>query len=68
MKQTSVIVIKEVDGSWTLQIKCNIGTVNEFVKTKNFKKLIYAMEAASILRMHIDNELDLPLNQYYKAC
>lgn len=63
--KTSVNIVKLKTG-WALTIVVTQNRKTEY-KTYTFDKLIDAMLGASILKLHISNSDDLPLNQYKKA-
>lgn len=65
--KNSVLIIKETANTWTLRIACNIGEPNEFITRRTYTRLVYAIDAANLLKMHIDNINRLPLTQYAKA-
>lgn len=65
-KRSSVVIVKE-QNQWILRIAVNIGLPGYCVTKRAFGRLVEALDAANILRLHIDNAHKLPLNQYYKA-
>lgn len=56
---STVNVYKMHDGTYYLVI-----STSGLVRHYEFERLIYAIEAATTLMLHIDNIHELPLNQY----
>lgn len=64
MHQTSTLIIKETPHTWTLRFATSVGTDQELVTRFVFKTLMKALEAARVLKVHVDNNHKLPLKQY----
>jgi hypothetical protein len=61
--KTTTRVIKGYQ-SWYLRFECEEQDNIIFTKTFEFLKLIEVIDAANLLKVHIDNMNELPLRQY----
>ncbi len=57
------VTIVKILNQWVL----SIGTDQQIYKAYTFNKLIDAIDTASCLQIHIDNECELPIKQYGKG-
>lgn len=55
--------INQSNDCWVLCLLIN----DQVIKSYTFDRLIEALDCACLLQIHVSNESDLPLNQYYKV-
>lgn len=58
-----VTIVQKCKGTWFLMLTKD----SQVIKFWSFTKLIYALDTASLLQLHVDNADELPLNQYLKC-
>ncbi len=61
--QTSSVILK-VDKGWELRLTTYTGVGKPLVSKYVFRMLIEALQAACVLKVHVDNDNVLPLKQY----
>lgn len=60
----TTVVVTQMNTGWLLKITSYTGDNEPMVSQFTFDNLIDTIEAATILRVHIDNNSVLPLKQY----
>lgn len=66
MKNPEVMAIKLKSGGWVLKITTYQTDDQAVYSTYMFKTLIATLQAACILKVHVDNNDELPIKQYLK--
>lgn len=65
--KSEVMIVRTSKGLWALRLTSYNDLGVPFYGQFKFKKLIDAIAAANLLRVHIDNIDELPLNQFTKV-
>lgn len=63
---TSNVTIFKMSEGWGLTIAVTVNRKSHY-RTYTFNKLVEALTAASILKVHVNNLADLPIKQYREA-
>lgn len=66
MRKPEVMVVKLKTGGWVLKITTYQANDQAMYSTYMFKTLVDALQAACILKLHVDNNDELPIKQYLK--
>ena len=67
MHTRTTVIISEMQTGWLLRLTTYQEGSRPHATNYTFNTLMQALEAASILKIHVDNDNVLPLKQYQKG-